>query len=96
MSSQLEEVAKYCRDAADGKVSIGIESLFTPVALPLCLATNTSEQIKGNPKVGRLLASTVAFLPQIDADSFETMYNDSTQDILMVSGCYVVEFTQHV
>lgn len=41
-------------------------------------------EVKGDDKIGKYLLDTISAVPKIDADSFESMFNNSLQDLLMV------------
>jgi len=41
-------------------------------------------EIRANPAIGRFLSDAVASLPKFDTQSYEKMFNDSLQDLLMI------------
>mmetsp|Transcript_8541 Transcript_8541/g.21982 ORF Transcript_8541/g.21982 Transcript_8541/m.21982 type:complete len:282 (-) Transcript_8541:358-1203(-) len=44
-----------------------------------------SKEIPGDEKIGRFLMDTISRVPQLDAAEFEKMFNNSLQDLLMVT-----------
>lgn len=44
-----------------------------------------NKEIPGDEKIGRYLMDTISRVPQLDASEFEKMFNNSLQDLLMVT-----------
>lgn len=49
-------------------------------------------RVEGNKEVGRYLADSMSSIPHIDAEEFESLFNDSVQDVLLVS--YLASLTR--
>ena len=44
-----------------------------------------NKEIAGDEKIGRFLMDTISCVPQLDSLEFEKMFNNSLQDLLMVT-----------
>lgn len=51
-----------------------------------------SGEKKGDPEIGRYLLDTVSAVPKVDASSFEKMFHNTLQDLLMVT--YLANLTR--
>lgn len=49
-------------------------------------------RVEGNKEVGRYLADSLSSIPHIDPEEFEALFNDSVQDVLLVS--YLASLTR--